>query len=40
MKKKNLGDHYHVVMTASTNLNRFIKYKSKRLASLNSNGHH
>lgn len=39
MQKKNLGDHYHVVMTANTNLNRFIKYKSNRLASLKTNGH-
>lgn len=38
MQKKNLGDHYHVVMTASTNLSRFIKYKGNRLASFKSNG--
>lgn len=39
MQKKNLGDHLHLVMTANNNLNRFIKYKSKRLANLPSNGH-
>ncbi|XP_034236433.1 HEAT repeat-containing protein 3 [Thrips palmi] len=39
LQKKNLGDHYHLVMTASNNLNRFIKYKSNRLASFKAIGH-
>lgn len=39
MQRKNLGDHYSVVMTATSNLNRFIKYKSKRLLKFSSNGH-
>ncbi|KAK3913982.1 HEAT repeat-containing protein 3 [Frankliniella fusca] len=39
MQRKSLGDHYPVVMTATSNLNRFIKYKSKRLVKFTSNGH-
>ncbi|KAJ1524347.1 hypothetical protein ONE63_010849 [Megalurothrips usitatus] len=40
LQKKNLGEHYHVVMTSSTNLNRFIKYKGQRVAKFTTNGHH
>lgn len=38
--KKTLGNHYPVVMTAKTNLVRFIKYKAQRRPTQNGSGSH
>lgn len=38
--KKTLGNHYPVVMTARTNLIRFLKYKAQRRATQNGSGDH